>query len=99
MVDISTVLKMFQLTQQQPADQQMSMLAMGVEQFGSKFLRINGAQAKLIADFLRNQSNLSDIPGLPEETLKDFQIAFTEAAAQEAPIRVICKHCNTMNTL
>lgn len=90
---------MLQFAKKQPSEQQMDMLAMGIEQFGSKFLRINGAQASLIAKFLKNQDNLSELENVSEDALKEFQTAFVDAGAQEAPLRVICKHCNTMNSI
>lgn len=90
---------MGRLASTQPLEAQWEMFAAGVEMFGSKFLRINEAQAKLIADFMRNKKNLSEIAGVQEEEVQKFAQAFAEAVSAPAPIRIICKHCNTMNTL
>lgn len=102
MVELSSILqiaKLGRLASTQPLEAQWEMFAAGVEMFGSKFMRVNDAQAKLIADFMRNKKNLSEIAGVQEEEMQNFAQAFAEAAGASAPIRIICKHCNTMNTL
>lgn len=102
MADISSILqiaKMGRLASTQPVEAQWEMLAAGVEMFGTKFLRVNNAQAKLIAEFMRNKRNLSEIAGVQEEEVQKFAQAFAEAASAQAPIRIICKNCHTMNTL
>lgn len=100
--DLSTILqvvKMGRLASTQPTEAQWEMFAAGVEMFGSKFLRVNDAQAKLIAEFMRNKKNLSEVTGVQEEEVQKFAQSFAEAASVEAPIRIICKNCHTMNTL
>lgn len=102
MVDLSTMLqvvKMGRLASSQPVEAQWEMFAAGVEMFGSKFLRVNTAQAKLIAEFMRNKKNLSEVAGVQEEEVQKFAQLFAEAASTGAPIRIICKSCHTMNTL
>jgi hypothetical protein len=101
-VDISSILqivKMGRLATEQPIEAQWEMFAAGVEMFGSKFLRVNEAQAKLIAEFMRNKKNLSEVAGVQEDEVQKFAAAFAEAASAQAPIRIICKSCNTLNTL
>lgn len=102
MVDFSTILqvvKMGRLASSQPVEAQWEMFAAGVEMFGTKFLRVNEAQAKLIAEFMRNKKNLSEAAGVQEEEVQKFAQLFAEAASTEPPIRIICKSCHTMNTL
>lgn len=90
---------MGRLATSQPVEAQWEMLTAGVEMFGSKVLRINQAQAKVIADFMRNKNNLSEVAGVQEEEVQEFAQLFANAASAESPIRVICKSCHTMNTL
>lgn len=90
---------MGRLASTQPHEAQWEMFAAGVEMFGAKFLRVNDAQAKLIAEFMRNKKNLSEVAGVQEEEVQKFAQSFAEAASVEAPIRIICKNCHTMNTL
>lgn len=90
---------MGRLASSQSVEAQWEMLAAGVEMFGSKFLRINKAQATLIAEFMRNKNNLSELAGVQEDEVQKFAQLFAQAASNESPIRVICKSCNTMNTL
>lgn len=90
---------MGRLASTQPVEAQWEMLAAGVEMFGSKLLRVNEAQASLIASFMRNKKNLSEVAGVQEEEVQKFAEAFASAANVQPPIRIICKSCHTMNTL
>lgn len=93
------VIKMGRLASSESAEAQWEMLTAGVNMFGTKFLRINQAQATLISEFMRNKNNLSELAGVQEDEVQKFAQLFAEAASTESPIRIICKSCHTMNSL
>lgn len=90
---------MGRLASSQSVEAQWEMLTAGVDMFGAKILRINQAQAALISEFMRNKKNLSELAGVQEEEVQKFAQLFAKAASSEAPIRIICKSCHTMNSL
>lgn len=95
-LSVPAILQMISFVNSAPEAQQMGMLAQALKSVGPKFLGINSAQAKIIADLFTNEESL-DAEGVPNEKLLEKAFAeFNEQATKPAPMRIVCGNCGTI---
>lgn len=87
----------FKFLQATPAEQQASAITALFRMAGPQYLNINADQVEIILSAFSNPEIL-DANGVPnEEALNNIFQQFNEAASPVAPLRVVCKQCNTIN--
>lgn len=91
------LLQGFKFLQATPAEQQASVVTGLFRMAGPQYLNINAEQVEIILSAF-NDSDILDANGIPnEEALNNIFQQFNEAASPVAPLRIVCKQCNTMN--
>lgn len=91
---ISTALGFLKAT---PADQQALVLTNMLRSFGPQFFKLNDQQVEVIIDAFSN-TEILDEHGIPNQAkFEEFQQKFQAAASPAVPVRIICKHCKTLN--
>lgn len=87
----------FQFLQATPAEQQAAAMTALFRMAGPQYLNINANQVEVILSAFNNPQIL-DANGVPnEEMLNDIFQQFNAVATPAAPLRIVCKQCNTMN--
>lgn len=91
------LLQGFKFLQATPADQQAAVITGLFRIAGPQYLNINADQVEIILSAFSNPEIL-DANGIPnEEALNKIFQQFNEVATPAAPLRIVCKQCNTMN--
>lgn len=91
------IMQAFQFLKSTPAEQQAAAVTALFRMAGPQYLNINPTQVELIISAFSNPDIL-DANGVPNEAaLSEIFQQYNEAATPAAPLRIVCKQCNTMN--